>query len=429
MNGPVPVALVALLALASTVAAVPPGVGLGGAEASTGPEAPGSGPAAEPLDSASAPVVSQPNTTEYLAIPTSAVRTQRFGTATIGVSDAVDADVGHLEAAFTRRQLAQAYAAAETDEERRRVLRRATDRVAASVQTLRSRERAALTAYNADDISTQTYVRKLAVQHARAQALQGVVLALEERVDRMDRPPVNPTRLARFEARLLPLQGPIRDRLAGVIAGEADGPGRVYVETSAGGVVLAVIVEWDGGTQYVREAYLPKNRRPAAPDSFDGSIFAAVERFKSIYPWAWNNQNGFSTGSTELRHVGVYQFTVVHPQGRLTAYLDGGTNTTFLEYQSKSVAEVPLGPTVNETADGLRLIVNRSRTGGPLEVRVLNASTGEPVDATITVDERRLGRTGADGRLWTIAPPVRFTVGASVDDRQVTLQTFSRRNV
>lgn len=443
MNGPAAVVLAALLALTAAVAAVPVGVADDGATA--GGQAGGfvaddasadgrtggfrSDAGERSLGVASRPVVSQSNTTEYLAIPASSVRTERFGTARLSVSDALDADVGRLTAAFTGQQLSRAYVAAGTDAERRRVLRRAADRLATRIDTLESRERDALAAYNAGEITTTEYLRQLAVHHVRAEAIRQAVLALNERAERTDRSPVTTTEIARFDARLLPLRGPVRNRIAQVVEGDEDTFHRFYVETSSSAVILAMVHESEGRTQYVREAYLADNRRPAQPDSFGGSIFAAFDRFKDIYPWAWNHQDGFSSGSTELRHVGVYQFTVVHPQGELTAYLDGGTNTTYLEYQHKTVSEIPTGTTVSNVSDGLRLVVNRSRTGGPLEIRVVNATTGEPVDASITVDEHSLGRTGADGRLWTIAPPVRFTVVATINDRRVSVDTFSRRNV
>lgn len=432
------VALAALLATVSVAVAVPLGSQSGSVSPFTIPDvgatagqshSPASAASSRPAATAATPVVPDTNTTHYLALPPDDIQTEGFGTVTISVSSALAADASRLNASFSRRQLGAAYANAETAAERRLVLRLAATRVATRIDRIERREREALEAYNAGALSTREYLRELAVVDARSEALQQVVRDLERLAGQVKDPPITQSQVSQLEARLLPLQGPIRGHVRQVVSGDRDQPLRVYVETSPDGLVLARIVETDAGVQYVREAYVAGNRRPTAPDTFDGNIFAAQERIQRLYSWAFaiENHDGFSTRNTHLGQVAVYQFTVDHDHGQLTVFLDGGTNTTFLEYQRKTVSQIPTRAPVTAASNGLRLQVNRTRTGGPLEIRVVDNGTGEPVDARITIDEEVIGRTGADGRLWTIGPPVRFTVTATAAGRRVSVDTFSRR--
>lgn len=389
---------------------------------SSTPESNGSAPAL-------APVVSVANTTNYLAVPPDDVKTQRFGTASIDVSGALAADTGRLEAEFSRHQLRAAFTSAETAAERNRVLRRANHRVASAVDNITARERTALTAYNDGKLSTRQYLRTLAVLDARAEAVEGVVRELRRLSRRVENSPVTEARLAGFKARLATVRGPVRDHVGQLLSGERRGPERVYVETSSDGVVLAIVQNTDAGARYVREAYVARNRRPGATDTFGGDLVEVEKRLRDIYPWAFalENNHGYAWRDTDLRHVGVYRFTVNHDHGQLTTFFDGGTNTTFKEYQRKRLRPIPTEPAGTAVSDGLRLQVNRTHTGGPLEVRVVDPVSGDPVNARISVDGTVVGRTGSDGRLWTIAPPVRFPVNATTADGSVSVDTFSRR--
>lgn len=424
MRGPLAVALAVFLALAPVVvvvSAVPAGSAVGYAPGASGTA---SGPGLS--DTTRAPVVSDANTTEYLALPSDDVQMERFETTRIDVSGALAADAGRLDAAFTRRWFDRAYAAADTDAERRLVLGLAADRVEERIDALQTREREALEAFNARDLSTSEYLRKLAVIHAGAGALQPVVGQLRDSIEDVEDSPVTEQQLDSFEAQLLALRGPVRDRVGQALSGDLDEPPRVYVETSSTGVVLAVV---DDG-RYIREAYLASARVPGASDQFEEGgrpIDEVQSRFQELYSWAATNSLSQSFGNAQLDDAAVYPVTVSHPHGTLTTYLDGGTTDAFLERQRKDLSGVPTDASVASASSGLRLQVNRTHVGGPLEVRVLDSSTGEPVDARITVNDVPLGRTGADGRLWTIAPPARFSVEATADGRRVSVRTFSRR--
>jgi hypothetical protein len=62
------------------------------------------------------------------------------------------------------------------------------------------------------------------------------------------------------------------------------------------------------------------------------------------------------------------------------------------------------------TGESLRLRINGSYDTGPMAVRVARNATGIPLDAEVTVDGQVVGRTGDDGRLWTVQPIGETTV-------------------
>lgn len=438
MRGPLAVLLAVLLAFAAVgVPAAPPNRSASHPSTAESVPAPGQPRTPAPTPNGGqttptpspGPVVSVPNTTNYLALPPDDIQTQGFGTVTLEVSSALAAESGRLDAAFSRHQLRAAYAGAETDAERSIVLRRARNRVAPSVDDLESRERRALAAYNAGDLSAKEFLRTLAVIDARADELQRVVRELEGLSGGGSNSPVTETDIARYNSGLISLQGPVRNRVGQVIAGERQQSQRVYVETSSNGIVLAMVAETNTGMQYVREAYVGRNRQPGANDRFDGDFYAVERRFRNIYQWSFalGNFQGSSTKDTGLRYVGVYRTTINHDHGQLEAFLDGGTNTTFKEYQRKKLSAVPTGPAVTNTSDGLRLQVHRTRAGGPLEVRVVDDATGTPVDARIAIEGTVIGRTGTDGHRWTIGPANRFTVTATTAEGNVSVDTAYER--
>lgn len=434
MRGFPVVVLVALLAMAAVAVPAAPTHRTASTSSPSEPVAPLEQPGASAIPpddgqntSALAPVVSVPNTTNFLGLPPDDVQTEGFGTVTVDVSAALASETGRLEAAFSRHQLRAAYANANTEVGRSIVLRVARNRVATSVDDLESRERAALEAYNAGELSAREYLRELAVVNARADKFQGVVQELGRLAGQVEEPPVTETELARFESRLISVQGPVRDEVGQVLAGEGNQTQRVYLETSSDGIVLATVVGTDTGTKYIREASVARNRWPDAPNSFDDDVEVA-NRLDNLYPWAFaiENYQRYAIWG-DLRLVGVYRITVTHDQGHLTTFFDGGSNTTYMEYQRKTISAIPTRPPVTNISDGLRMQVNRTRTGGPLEVRVVDNATGGPVDSRITIDGEVIGRTGGDGRLWTIGPPARFTVNATTADGTVSVDTFSHR--
>jgi hypothetical protein len=436
MDGPRTTALAVAFALLlglSPVAALP----LGASPATGPPRDAGSWSSTDALppaaDTVPPPVTGARNTTSYLAIEAGDVARARFGTATIDVGGAAALDAAALEGRHSYLSLVESFTGAGTAAEREVAVELAVARLDRRVAALERRERTALAEFNAGDVTPRTYLRELAVIDTRADELSRSLTQLYEFVDSMRDPPVTPTRIAELKARLVGFRGPVRERVTGAMRGET-GPVRVFVETSETAVVLATVTGSEFNRQYVREAYLPSARDPDGTDGFRTDrgydLEGARQRASELYPWTFENagptSTGLRTGEPYLYRAGVYSVTVDHPhgtatQGDLVTYVDGATGEVFREVQFKDLSEIPTRePRVNRSG-GLYLGVNRTHAGGPVSVRVLSNDTGEPVDATVSIDGEPVGTTGSDGRLWTVAPREAFTVTVRTGGRNVTV--------
>jgi hypothetical protein len=431
---------VAVLALATVLAPV---AGLPVADGpavptdrSTGPvdrtDSTRSVPAADTLD----PVVPDRNTTAYL-VPAGAVQTARFGAAGFDVAGTISADDSRLHATYETTRLREAFTAAGNNRSRQRaVVERGAARIDAEISALETRADRALRRYNRGEISSRTYLRELAAIDAAAGSLRETVDLLSTYSSAAGSP-ISSRRVAAQKARLLPLEGPVRDRVLAAVRGDAQ-PVTVYVETDdEGGVVLAAIDRGPFSQRYIREASVPSARDPDGTDQFEagGNRLDAVEaRMEELYPWAWENQNGNSfltfSGEPFLYNAGVYSVRIGHPHGTSRAYdlvtfLDGATGEVFREVQYKDPSAVPTEFAATNASEGLNVTVRRTRTGGPMLVTATNATTGEPVRAEVLVDGTAVGTTDLEGERWFVAPGPTATVTVVRGNASVTSVVFS----
>ncbi len=370
-------------------------------------------------------VVCVPDTTNYLAPPREEVVVTRYNHTGLDLSATLAVETTALEGQFRDETLQAAFSAADTDAARRAVLERYTARVETRTEMLRETEREALAAFNAGTVTTNSYLRTLAELDAAGDRLRGTVDRLDSYRLRVQESDVTGQRLDAIEADLVALDGPIRERIQSVHAGVRP-PMRVFVETSADGVTLSAIVEKNGQRTFLRETYLGDVRRQSSgPDQYEDNLGNAVRRVQELYPWA--TQNGLVQTD---RYADVYKiwFTTNDEGFWLETFLDGQSGTVFAERQEKEVASIPTTTKrkANATA-GLALTIERTHEGGPLNVTVTDPETNEPLDARVAVNNRTVGRTGANGSLWTVMPrSVIVTITAERDGERVTATIFAR---
>ena len=459
MRGPSPVAasatvLVAVLAVAlvlSPIAALPLAADGRPAPATTAPAsvstpdlpaqaAPGRPSAREPTRPAAPdrsgprllnPVTPEANTTAYLALEGERQRS-RIGTATLDAAASVAADGARTRGAYRTAHLQQSFAAAEGNRSAQRaVVRRSARRLDSRIAALERWEAAALERYNAGEISTRSYLRELAAIDAGAESARDTATLLSTYSAAVGNP-VAQERIASFKARLLPLEGPVRELARDAMTGEALTT-RVYVETTAEGVVLAAVERGPFVKRYIREATVPSARDPSGGDEFaatgDG-LGAARDRVRDLCPWVAENQNGLNIGTfggePYLYRAGVYSVAIDHPHGTsrtgdLVTFLDGSTREPFHEIQYKDLSTVPTKGAGGNTSDNITLSVARTRSGGPMRVSVRNATSGDPLTARVQVDGEPAGVTGLDGSRWLIAP--RSTARITVTTGNATVST------
>jgi hypothetical protein len=401
-------------------------------------------PASRPPDGArvasAVPVTPATETTSYLRISPDVLDTAAYRGTTIDVSGTIALGTQQLDGRFRQERLRQRLSSTESVAARHEQIEATAVRIDERIAALRARQVTTITAYNNGSLSGQAFLRDLARIGAAAGRLETAVEQLQRRADSVPRSTINGTSVTNWaqnrQFELAPFGGPVRDRIAAALRGENTvpvdtdvpsgvarvGPTReerldplwVYAETTAEGVVLATV---DDG-QYYREAYLPGERNATA-----GRVANNTEvrnRRAMVYPWAENNSG--SKGQRNVQQVGISRFRFSHDHGRLTAYLDHNSGQVFAEHQRKTLMRLPTAAPVTTTAGNRRLVVNRTHPTGPLEVFVTTES-GNPLDGTVTVDNRTVGDTGPDGRLWTVAPRGNVTVTARVNGSTMRIET------
>ncbi|WP_338730021.1 hypothetical protein [Haladaptatus sp. DJG-WS-42] len=364
-------------------------------------------PAGGQLYTQSAPVVPANNTTAYLTIADDDLERTGYGTASLDVGAALAAQNEGLHARWGALSLEERLAVASGSAEQRSILQSELDQLTTDVAALEQRKRDALAAYNSGTLTTDELVRELAAIALVAESLEDRLDSLETAANDVQDTQIE-TSLRELQVSLLELHGPIRDHSSLVVEGRAT-PRTVYVETSDTGVVFATIA----GTEYVREVSIPTARDPAAPDQYSGDLDRVEERAKELHPWAVNHSRGRNYGSLEFGFVGVYPIELPHSHGTLQSYLDGGTGDVFYETQTKDLDEIPTNPPITGGEDGLTLTVETTHPSGPMNVTLVDARTGDPVDGTLTLDGEQVGTTGDDGTVWVIQPRGGGTLVAS----------------
>jgi hypothetical protein len=371
-------------------------------------------------------LVCVPGTTNFLGPPRDAVVVRSNNDSSLDLSATLSAETTALDGQFRDETLRVSFSRAETDAARRAILERHTNRVEARTAELRAAERDALESYNVGDLSTRGYLQRLARIDAAGDQLRGTVDRLDSYRLRAPEANVSERRLGGIRADLVALDGPVRERVQSVYAGSRP-PTRVFVETGESSVVLSTIVERNDRRLFVREAYVGEVRRlSTGEDRYRDDIVEALSRAEALYPWALSHGDfGGARGNAE-----VYSVKVTQPRGGfdLLTYLDGQSGSVFAERQEKDVALVPT--TTRRTVDGeagLVLTTQRSYGGGPLNVTVTDSETGDPVDAAVRLNNMSVGRTGANGTLWTVSPRTVFvSVAAEVDGETVGTTVVGR---
>ncbi|PSQ52808.1 hypothetical protein BRD20_05245 [Halobacteriales archaeon SW_8_65_20] len=369
------------------------------------------------------PVVPQTDTAAYLAIDSERVETSQVVTVGLDPAGASAVTTARLRGEFETSRLRERFTAAATEDARRLVIENTTARLDAAIADLEARQQAALDAYNAGAIPATAFVRELVAIDTKASKLGETVDQLYT-YDSAVGTPVPEREIARLKSRLIPLQGPVRDRLATHVA---DGnPRRVHLTTAADGLVLSTIIDGEFSTRYLREALVGS----AFDDRFADKPISITEdfvpRLEELYPWVFGSDRRSNTALTNEPYyvqAGVYGMAVSHPQGSadandLVVYYDADTDAIFREIQRKDVAAVPT-ESVTTAEDGYRLVVETTHADGPLGIRVENTTTGDAVESTVYLDGDPLGITNRATH-WTVTPRRPFSVTVTTPTGNLT---------
>ncbi|RZV11671.1 hypothetical protein BDK88_0552 [Natrinema hispanicum] len=343
--------------------------------------------AIDPADSGLQPVS---NTTNRLSLEGAARSEYAEYGPDLGVALASTDDelrIDHTQYVTLDRQFNNA-----TTEERRALLQTTYDRLKDRSNTLREREKQAVRAHAAGDLSSRQLLKTLLRNYQEAAALSEAFDTLEERSDRVSGSSLS---VADQQDKLKMHRTQIR----GQLWSSAYGNGAIEyisVETSESGYVLETLDE-----DYLREATRFDNRDTSMSTQF-ANLPEAYGHSDDLYPWAYDT--GQSPSVSEYTTAQLYQIDISHEQGQLKAYLDGGTGDIHRELQTLIPEILPPVRQQEWQKDGLEIVVDKTAANGPRKVTVTNRETGEPVTAPITISDFDVGETNADGSLWYVPP-------------------------
>lgn len=363
-------------------------------------------------------IVSMNGSANYLGVPADEVGVQGTSPDGLSLGTAIADDTAALRTTHAGLSFEREFTRADAATDKTDVIRRTADRIEDRKERLERRDRANTRGFANGSVPAIAFTRQRARIHAEATHLQDHIQRirrLAREADGYSLSTVLGGRLASMSGELETLQGSVSGHVARSAAGDAQGR-TVYAEASETGYTMAYVTE----DTYVRETFLGDERRPDGTNAFaDGDeppLNAAHNRGYALYPWVTNHS--VSPNSFGLGGSGIYRFTVDFTNGELTAYIDGATTNVFRETQRQKLSGMTPSRTLSDENGTVGLRVNKTYQTGPLEVNALHSSTGDPLNATVSVDGRTVGHTGEDGRLWLVEPRGPDRVQVTTDDNR-----------
>lgn len=388
-----------MVVLTASAGVVAPAAGGSSASIADDPDAPGETAVA---DASALPTVPVENSTARLVVPDekierSGIASMRpdLGAALSGAGDDLDGRQRYLRTEIRFKD-------ASSDEERRIVIDQTLIDLKDEAVAMRERQDRTTRRYANGTIDESELLRTLASIDRSARRMlettRYVASYLESRRDWIGL--LN--RAYEVQAILETLKGPVREEVGRTLRGVGK-TSHFSVKAGDNAIVLSTVDE--EGT-FLREAYLPDNRGEESAREIDRT-WQALERSAEYYPWAENNTLG---NPEAYGRVDVFVITRPHTQGETTAYLDAYSGDVFYETQQLDVDAMPLSTVKTVSEDGLRLVVQRPYPGGPVRVGVYDNSTGNPVNARVSVAGVEIGPTDANGFVRAAEPRSEYEI-------------------
>jgi len=333
-------------------------------------------------------------TPNRLGLGTDDVRTG-YGTPGPDLSASVATGDGELESGYGIHWYVYRIERAENASERRRLIGQTLDHAELRLQQLREQEADAIRSYHEGTATTRTLLRELVRIDAEAATIRRALEDLSgyDALDRQLQVKIQDTQRG-----LESLEGPTRKRIRANLNGERTGL-VVHVTASSDGIILETVT--DG--EYVREAV----RLDHYVAGSDGEPIDIEERMLALYPDSFDPSQ-YRWGWSQTNDPQLYSVFFIPPTGSVNVYLDSETDQRYRERQRLRVSELPTERVASKTGGGITVTVDRVDGDNPVLVDV--SAFDRSVDAIVRIDDRRVGRTGDDGQLWTVGPPEEYTI-------------------
>jgi hypothetical protein len=365
-------------------------------------------------------------TTNQLTIPAADVRQSGYNGTGIDISTAAQAWSAQHHHRHDALSFEERFRRTDSNAKRSQLVRDRLTAIEAKQEALDRRQDTAIRQYARGEISAAAFLRTRLVVHAEASELLETLDSIASAPDTAPDYSLSDSltiRLRSIDGELRTLTGPIGTELQSGLTTSTGAP--IYLEASGDGYMLATVTD----DQYVRETRLDGARDADLADEFlstaanDGNpdtdqLDVADERAAMLYPWLYERQR---PSFTYYGTSGIYELTANHPNGELTAYLDGGTTDVFYEKQFRDLSSVRTTDTERNVNGTLRVTVQRSSETGPLLVSAANNETSATVDGTVSIDGQPVGSTGSDGVLWTVEPRGNYTVTVADGSSRTTV--------
>lgn len=422
MSRPAALAVVALLLAAGVAPAVTASTTT--SEAVTAPAATASEPGTNAVSNAGATA----STSASTAPGNNTTRRLGLDGATVGNYSSVSLDFAGAMALSTER-VASEYRTTlvtvqleevQSTDARTAIVDAYLDGVVTEIRDLEAEQNAAIREYHAGEIDAETLLVRLAVVDMRARALEESMRRVQTASSPIGIPTDN--RLQAITVELDSYESRVRSHAATAVTGELKaGVNDIHVSASTNGVVVEMLTD----RRYYRNAYRADNRAPDTVDQFDRNIRLFRDRVRELYPWSTGGSIQRNSQVDTYVARNVYRTTYSHPQGSMAIYVDGGTRDVFREEQSLVLDRLPRASSVRSRTANVSVSVTPTTAGSPVLVNVTRPASGNAsataLDAVVRVNGNTLGRTGADGELWLIAPVGDYQVSVGHDGTTVNV--------
>lgn len=404
--------MIVITLVLTSIAAVPP---IGAPEAKD-PALPVSAPGTSPSSPSGSPgEIKRPldNATSYLAINESWVNTTTIDTITHDAGGMVIISTRKIARTVRTNTLDTTIRNSSNDQA---VIDTALDRIANRTDELRARQTTAIEAYNNGELSTQAFLRELAIIGKKASQLRINVKSVGSKIRLLDagRKSIR-NRVSYIKRELSTLSGPVRTRIQSTLRGDSSAPHRYFVQTSAHGVALATVSE----DKYIREVYLTGAR--TLPNTTGFTSFGQARDFvERSYPVAKN----WSEPTSEVGYEknGLYWFKYEsYLDTKLSIGVNKSSGEIFHEEQVKLLVDegTRAGPT--DTSEQYALTTRLTHHGGYMRILLTNRSNGEGRNGTISINNETIGVTDEEGVLYILQPSKLTTINATVDGETLSV--------